>query len=254
MRLIILSLFSLLLACTTAPSYNSTVYAYVDQREINSAPLQHIMIAPVNHGKPSRHYLSLHEEKIDRLLAQYLEKSGLDVIDNTTFRQVWQAAESHSGSLFNSITGEPTSAHDSAMHEALQAAFDANPRLDAVLFTDLIETPQQYQLAAKRFAEWHGVRRKVKMEGVGRGIFEEFNWNETVDAISLSVYLVDRAGSVIFHSIGGIQIAQAVAVQNKSAEFRRRKDLLTDRDEIREAIQLALHPVIPMNNYPARQP
>lgn len=251
MRLIVncLAVF-VLWGCSTTPQDNNTAYNYIDNRNIASAELPgQVMIAPVNFGKPSRHYLTLHEEKTDRQVSQYLSDNGYTLADNRPFERHWLNARQKYGVLTNPITGEKNQAYDDAMQETLSAVFAANPTLQAVVFTDLTETPIHYQLASKRFARWHGVQRKVKTEGVGRGAYQ-FNWNETVDAISLAVHVVNRQQQLLFHSVGGIQVAQAIFIQNKTAELRRRHDLLVDKKELVEGIRLAFHPLIRMHGYP----
>lgn len=242
-----------LLFCLAACSatYNATIYPYIDKRQAASPALHNVMLASVNLGIPSRHYLASHEEAIDEQLQAYLKKHDYTVQGNKGFQQQWKNAEQRYGTLFNPATGQQTAAHTQALQDVLQAVFTNHPTLDAIIFTDLIETPVYYQSASRRFAEWHGVHRSVKVEGIGTGVNDSFNWAEPVDAISIAVSVFDRQQNLVFHSVGGIQVVQALFIGNNTAEFRRRNDLLINNKEIMEGIELALHPLIPMDDYPA---
>ena len=140
---------------------------------------------------------------------------------------------------------------DIALKESINKVFDQNPSLDAVIFTELISIKTTYQNNATRTAQWHGVTRKVKVQGLGEGVNDSFNWSQPVDAISVSIYVFNRDQNLILHSIGGIQVAQALELQNKRAIFKRRKDLLINEEEILEGVSLALYPLISMKNYPS---
>lgn len=236
-------------ACST--SYNATLYPFQDNRgQFASGKIQHVMIATSNYGLPSRHYLTRYESAIDEHVQTYLKKHGFTVHGNKSFEQQWKYAQERLGPVFNATTGQKTQVYDEAIKSAASQVFANNPTLEAIIFTDLIETPVQYQMASQRYADWHGVRRRVKMEGIGDGVPEHFDWSEKLDAISLSITVLNRNLDMIFHSIGGIQVAQALVLGNNSANFRRRNDLLVNTNEINEAIALSLHPFIPMKNYP----
>lgn len=241
-----------LLGCSSNLSKN-TLYPYIDNRvNADQVELSQVMIASVNLGVPSRHYLGKHADNIDRLVENYLKKHGIRVAGNKPFEQQWNNAEARYGALYNTITGELTSNHPKALEDTLTALFNNNPNLDAIIFTDLIETRLQYQQAAQRYAEWHGVQRRLKVEGVGEGIPTTFDWSYPVEGISIAIAIYNREHQLLFHSIGGIQVAQAIVLGNTTAEFRRRRDLLTNEKEILEGIQLAFHPFIKMKKYPKK--
>ena len=247
-------LISLLTLAACSTSYNATLYPYQDNRsQFAKSSLQHLMIASSNYGLPSRHYLTRFESTTDEYVQAYLKKHGKMVHGNKSFEQQWKNAQDRFGPVFNATTGQKTQVYDEALAYAASQVFANNPSLEAIIFTDLIETPVQYQLASKRYADWHGVRRRVKLEGIGEGIPENFDWSEKLDGISLGITIINRELNVVFHSVGGIQVAQALMLGNNTAHFKRRNDLFNNANEINEAIALAFHPFITMKNYPSQQ-
>lgn len=212
------------------------------------------MIAPINFGVPSRLYLQSHKQTTDQYVMQYLKKHHVHVYSNKPFEQLWHNAEAEFGLLFNRTTGKNTLAHQQAFTKTLQTLFDNNPRLDAIVFTDLIEVPLSYQQSLQRKAEWHGVERRIKIEGIGEGTGMSFTLeqgaDQEIDALSLMITVIDRQQQMIFQSIGGIQIAQALVAGNKGSSLNRRRDLLNSKKEITHAIKIAFHPFFEMKGYP----
>ena len=211
------------------------------------------MIAPINYSVPSRHYLIKYEDDIDNYVKEYLTESGFKVVSNKSFRSIWKKTVAQHGDMYNPSTGRMTPAFEQALDSALNKVFSLQPGLDAVLFTDLVEEQLIYSKGSKKSAEWSGVRRKIKIEGIDNDITDEFNWNKLVDGISLVTKLVNRNNDLLLHNKGGIQVAQAVEIHNKTGRFKRRNDLLQNEDEIMEGIQLALHPFVEMKGYPLKE-
>ena len=208
------------------------------------------MLAPINYGKPSRYYLQQEQERIDDSVIAYLMANDFNVISARVFQQQWKKVQRKYGAMYDPTTGKQTAAYLPALTETLTAVFESNPDLDAIIFTDLIEVDVQYSNASSRSAQWLGVKRKLKVQGIGNGITGEINWAQKVDGISIATYVFNRDRQRIFHSAGGIQIAQALDLNNNSGRFTRRRDLLTDEDEVNEGIALAFHPFIFMPQYP----
>lgn len=214
------------------------------------------MIAPMNYGIPSRQYLQNHQQTIDEYVVGHLKKHQLYVYSNKPFEQLWRHAETEFGALYNRITGQKTLAYQQAFQQTLETLFTNNPQLDAIIFIDLIETPLPYQRTLQRKAEWHGVERRIKIEGITEGT--GMSWTleqgtiQEIDAISLQITVIDRQQRLIFQSAGGIQIAQALAAGTKSSNLQRRRDLLRSDKEIHHAIQIAFHPFIEMKGYPKK--
>lgn len=244
-------LCSLTIAACSSIKSPDTLYPFVDHRaKLNSPDIKRVMLATVNYGLPSRQYLQSHEQNIDEYIAQYLKKQQLHVYSSKPFEQLWRQAENEHGTLYNRTTGQNTQAHQLAYQQTLTTLFANNPNIDAIIFTDLIEIPIRYQYATQRNAEWHGVQRRIKVEGLGEGAPIDFNLAQEIDAISLAITVVDRQQRIIFKSIGGIQVAQALVLGNKTTSFQKRRDLLSSKKDIQQAIEIAFHPLIKMKGYP----
>lgn len=212
------------------------------------------MLAPINFDVPSRRYLQSHKATVDAYIIDYLKKHQYTVYNNKPFEQLWQQAEATFGVLFNRTTGRNTRAHQQAFEHALNTLFDNNPQLDAIVFADLIEVPLSYQNALQRKAEWHGVEKRIKVEGIGEGTGMSFTLEQgpeqDIEALSLMITVVDKQQRVVFQSVGGIQIVQALAASNKGSSLKRRRDLLNSEKDINHAIKIAFHPLIAMKGYP----
>lgn len=249
-RTVFLGLFTLAMMACSFNDYNTTTYAYQFNPALASKPIKQIMILPINFDRPSRHYLQRYESAIDESVKAYLIKAGYKILPDKSFESLWKKAQLEFGSIYNPTTGEMTAGFKPALENTLAMLFRQNPNLDAVLFTDLLETSVQYKNGSKRIAEWHGARRKIKVEGIDDSLTDEFNWSQSVDAISIGIHVFNRDQQLLQHSIGGIQIAQALVMNNKTGRFSRRNDLLVNEDEINEGVALALHPLISMKHYP----
>ncbi len=235
-------------------NYNPSVYDYHFQEQLaDKQNIQTIMLAPINFNTPSRHYLTKHQEHIDNRVKDYLHKSGYKTVSNKIFRSLWKKTITRHGDLYNPTTGKMSSAYLPALEDTLQKIFTNNPKLDAILFTDLIEESLVYSKGSKKSAQWSGVRRKVKVEGIGNGLTDEFDWDKMIDGITIVTNMVNRNNELVLHNQGGIQIAQAIELHNNNGRFKRRNDLLNNEKEIMEGIQLALHPFIIMKGYPLKE-
>lgn len=239
---------AVIVACSSL-NYKPTAYPYqIDQAAIKKQPINNVMVASINAGKPSRHYLQRHESFVDTRLSEYLEQHDIRLSSSRLFDFYWGKYKNQYGNLTSA--GRVTAGFKKAKQATLDDIFTQYPKLDAVIFTDLLETPVRYSNQDNRTAQWHGVMRQVKVEGIGEGFTTDFNWMKDVSGISIMVTIVNRQQEQVFQSIGGIQIAEALKIQNKSASFSRRHDLLRSNKEIDEGVKLALHPFIYWDGHP----
>ena len=242
---------AVILSACSSQNYNPTVYSYTfnealaKQENINT-----VMIAPINFDKPSRYYLNKNSAKIDAVMKEYLTENGIKTRSTRLFERQWKKQLREYGDFIQPSTGLYNRHFKPALQQTLTKVFDQDPSLQAVIFTDIISTQTLYHNSSTRMAQWHGVERKLKVQGLGEGVSDSFNWAQPVDAISISVYIFNRQQELILHNVGGIQVAQALELQNSRAKFKRRKDLLNNEQEILEAVALSMHPLITMKNYP----
>ena len=254
LRFAIISLFTLgaavsMISCSNTSS-PATLYHYNYSPEHLSNLPKTVIIADINFGAPSRHYLQAHESHIDQSFKQYLNKEGYAILSSQILDRIWQKHTKYAGSLYNSSTGQQTANFKKALNLSLSELFIKQPTLTAVIFTDLIESSILFGNIHNRIAQWDGAKRKIKLKGIGSGSIEGSDWLRAIDGISIRTTIIDRNLQVALLNQGAIQVAQALVVHNKNAHFSRRKDLLNNTKEINSGIALSLHPFITMKNYP----
>lgn len=253
MKVFVACLVVLLYACSSQV-VNPTVYSYqYDEASAYPEKTQKVLIAPINYLKPSRYFVDKHSDGIDLKMADYFSVHGYKVRSSHGFERQWKKMQREYGTLLDESTGKYTKNFPVALATTMDKVFASDPKLQYIIFTDLILTPATYNHNATRMAQWHGVTRKVKVQGLGNGVKEDFDWSKKLDAISLSVHVINREGQLVLHNVGGIQIAQALEIQNNTGKFKRRKDLLRNEKEIDEAIKLSVHPLIVMKKYPVAE-
>lgn len=240
-----------IVACSSN-NYNPTAYSFDYSSDLTRNNAIHtVMIAPINFDKPSRYFINKNASSIDTQVKRYLEQHGYTIRSSRNFDNRWKKITREYGNMYDDSRGQHTSAFKPALTETMDYLFASDPKLDAIIFTDLILSPVHYTQGSSKSAQWHGVTRKLKVQGLGSGASEDFDWSKAVDGISLASYVFNREQKLVLHSVGGIQIAQALDLQNNQARFKRRRDILSNDNEIQEAIALALHPLVPMKNYPS---
>jgi len=245
-------LATVLLACSSM-EYNPTVIEYhINEAVVRDKGFRQVMIAPINVGKPSRIYLDKGDARVDRYVEDYLKQNGFEVVSNRPFESRWQQAQRKYGQVYDPSTGKFSRYYQSALAETLQQVFDGLPNLDAIVFTDLVEREIMFTDGMQHLARWDGVNRKLKLEGTGEGVPNDFNWQQNVDAVSLAINVYDRKLVNVFQSAGGLEVTDALNL--RASKFVRRSDVLENETNIEEGIQLAFHPFIVMDDYPGKKP
>jgi hypothetical protein len=230
-----------------------TVYPYqIDESILADKDFKTFIIASHNLGKPTRQHLRGAEEKIDKYVVKYLKKHGYKVLDDRIYAQALSAAEATYGDPYDPTTGKLDM---QKKQQVLSAVFgqlkESQPALDGVVFTDLIAREVYFSSGQKRVARWDGVSRAPLIQGAGSGVSLDFNWAQPVDAASLAIYIFTIEGKNVFSSIGGMSLTDALDTRG-TAKFVRARNVLSNKDQINEGIELALHPLVPMKNYPGK--
>lgn len=247
----IFRLILILLVAQWAYAGNDTVYPYqIDESILDNPEFDTVLIATHNLGKPSRQYLQEHEDNIDEYVTKYLKKKDFEVIDNLIYKEALSAAESVYGDPYDPSTGKIDMARkQQVLADVFRQLREKEPELDAVIFTELIDRQVYFTTGLKHVARWDGVTRKPLMQGPGQGVPVDFNWAQGVDAVSLGIYVFSIEGKRVFMGIGGLSLTEAIDTKG-TPRFKRYRSVLSNKSQIKEGVEIAFHPLIPMKGYP----
>ena len=233
---------SFIVACGTN-NYKPNSYDYqLNKEALQKETIKSVLIADINYLQPSRRYLNKKADFVDAQLEQFLLNRNVKVISNRVFTRQWDKKKTRFGNTYDANTGQQTSHFTSALTATLEQVFTSRPQLDAIIFTDLLSVSIEDAQSSMRTVQWHGVSRKVKVQGLGDGNEANIDWIKSINGISLAVHIINREQQQVLENVGGIQVAQTLNLQNKFTKLKRRKDLLQNENEIEEGIQLALQP------------
>jgi hypothetical protein len=123
-------------------------------------------------------------------------------------------------------------------------------KLDAFIFTDIIEREVSFSGGMKHLARWDGVTRKPSLQGPGSGVSGGFDWAVQASVTSLQITVYNMELQPLFMSQGGLDATDAIDTRSSVGRFVRRKNILENDNHISEGIKLALHPFIEMDNWP----
>ena len=252
-HLLTASLACLMLACSSTPTYNATVFPYeIDQARVDRDDIKTVVIAHVNVGLPSRTYLEKEAPRIDASVSAYLKKNGFKVLPQREFEQRWNTAVR--------IYGNPTDPTSGKVNMKTFVQIMNNVRddmrstgLDAFIFTDLVELQASFSGGLQHLARWDGVTRKPALQGPGTGVSADFDWAMLVDVASIQISIYDMDLKRVFASRGGIDATQAIDSRSSSGRYVRRRETLENEDYVQEGIELAFYPFIDSENWPGKR-
>ena len=254
-RIALLSITLLTAACASGPQDNPTAFPYEIEREkLEAADISRVIVAHVNLGGPSRRYLQQHEARIDKLVENYLEEQGYRVVPARDFEQLWRRTERIYGNPFDPTTGRVNQKTFARILIQVRDELQKSQRVDAIIFTDIVEREILFSGGLKRITRWDGVSRKPTLQGPGDGVSADFDWNRPAKAASLWVSIYDMELQRLFTSIGGMDTTEAIDTRSSAGRFVRRRSILENRKHIQEGIELAFHPFIDMEDYPGPEP
>jgi hypothetical protein len=235
--------------------YNDTTHIADIEDRARAPEMKKLVLATVNFSKPSRVYMQDFEPKIDNMLIEYMERQGYTFLPPHVFANAWNTAIRQTGDSYDPSTGRfKTDTHMKALALTLDY-IKQNSDAAGILFTDLLEYEVAYMDGNKHNAKWHGVTRRFKKMGVGNNVPADFDWGRPSAVASLWVNIFDvEAMQRIFSGVGGIDSMEAINMKLSEPRFTRNKKLFDNNDNIEEGIQLALHPLINMPNWPGIKP
>lgn len=221
----------------------------IDAEAIQAANIKRVVIADVNLGSPSRKYLQKREGDVDAIVAEAFERNGWEVVSPREFTQRWRNAVSMHGDPVDPTTGRVNSRTFSRIINTIKDQMMESSNIDALVFTDLLEKDVYFAQGVNRVARWDGVTRKPPTQGGGQGVSVNFNWSVPVAATTVRISIFNSDLERMFVGEGGIALNEAVDTRSGTG-FVRRREILGNETHIREGVALALHPLMPMKNWP----
>jgi hypothetical protein len=250
--LLIAGLGCLLLACSSSPTYNATVFPYeIDQARLDKADIKTVVLAHVNLGVPSRNYLEKEAPRIDAFVTAYLKENGFKVLPQRDFEQRWNTAVRSYGNPVDPTTGKVNMKTFALIMNTVRDEM-RDTGLDAFIFTDLVELQTSFSGGLQHVARWDGVSRKPSMQGPGDGVSADFDWSMLLDVASLQVSIYDIELKRVFASRGGLDATQAIDSRSSKGRYIRRREILENETNIQEGIELAFYPFINSENWPGK--
>ena len=253
-RLVIATtLVTLLVACgsaTVGGGYNVTTPSNIfDEALFSQLDSKVVVIANVNLGGPSRNYLKKRELFVDQRLEEYLESAGFAVGPQREFAQRWSNAILIYGDPVDPTTGRVNQKSFIQIVQAVRDQLREQTDIDSIIFTDIIEKDIYYEQGMNRITRFDGVTRKPAIQGAGSGVTSEFDWSRAVAAASIRIAWFNMDLARVFSGEGGMEVTDAVDTRSGTA-FVRRRDVLENENHIDEGLAIAMHPAIPMKNWP----
>jgi len=250
----LLALCMLLAACSSTPTYNPTTFPFqLDQARLDAHPIKTVVIAHVNLGVQSRNYLDKEAPRIDSQVASYLKENGFKVLPQRDFEQHWNAAVRAYGNPVDPTSGKLNRKTFALIMTRVRDEMAKSTKLDAFIFTDLVELEASFSEGLKHAARWDGVTRTPSLQGPGEGVSTEFDWNTLAAVVSLQVSIYNIDLEPVFSSRGGIEATDAIDSRSSTGRYVRRRNVLENETYITEGIRLAFHPFIAMEDWPGKR-
>lgn len=250
-RLLLLVSAAVLTACASGPSYNPTTFPYeINQERMAGTELKTVVIPHVNLGTPSRNYLEKEAARIDGMVSTYLKDNGFKVIPQREFKQHWNTAVRAFGDPVDPTSGKMNMRTFGQIMHSVRDEMLKKHKLDAFVFTDLVELETSFSGGLKHIARWDGVNRKPSLQGPGNSVSADFDWNKPAAVASLQVAIFDMELQRLFFSRGGMEATEAIDSRSSQGNFTRRRNILENENQVMEGIQLAFHPLIEMKDWP----
>lgn len=247
-------LSTLLLACSSTPTYNPTTFPFtINQARLDAHPIKTVVIAHVNLGVQSRKYLDKEAPRIDAQVASYLKENGFKVLPQRDFEQHWNAAVRAYGNPVDPTSGKLNRKTFALIMTQVRDEMAKSTKLDAFIFTDLVELEVAFSEGLKHVARWDGVTRTPTLQGPGDGVSTEFDWNALAAVVSLQVSIYDMELEPVFSSRGGIEATDAIDSRSSAGRYVRRHNILENETNVLEGIRLAFYPFIKMEDWPGKR-
>lgn len=252
MRIILTFLTLLIVSCATQTIDIDTLYPYEYNESLAAQKnIKNVIVAPVSLGVPAPGYLEFKERQIRKMVADYLSDKGFNVLPDYQFENAWLQASRSYGDVYDPSTGRIDAKAWRAAMVTVGQRLREQTKADAVVFADLFTHDAQHSSGFSHYARFYGVARKPVLKGGATTLPSDFNWSETVKAVSLmvTIYTVDMER--VFTSRGGLDTLDEIDSRRATPSFIRRKKFLNSENFVEEGIKLAFHPFIKLKDYPS---
>ena len=250
-RLTVLLTLTVVVACSSTPTYNPTTFPHqVNQELLDATPIKTVVIAHVNLNGITRNYLEKEAPRIDAKVTNYLRENGFKVLSQREFQQHWNSAERAFGNPVDPTSGKVNMKTFAQIMHNVRDQMAKTSDLDAFIFTDLVELEVSFSGGLKHLARWDGVTRKPGLQGPGNAVSADFDWNMQAAVASIQVTIYDTELRALFSGRGGMDATEAIDTRSSAGRFIRRRNILENDNYVMEGIQLAFHPFIVMEDWP----
>ena len=248
---VFVGLAALLLACGSTPTYNPTTFPFdINEERVAQDNIKTVIIPHVNLSGRSRNYLEKEAPRIDGYVSSYLKENGYKVLPQRQFKQHWNTAVRAYGDPVDPTSGKINMKTFAQIMHSVRDQLVSESKLDAFIFTDLIEFEVSFSGGLKHLARWDGVSRKPSLQGPGSGVSADFDWSMPAAVASLQISIYDMELKAVFVGRGGLDATEAIDTRSSKGRFIRRRSILENTDNVGEGIQLAFHPFIVMEQWP----
>ena len=229
---------------------NDTVYPYMlNQQALGEKPIKTVVIVEQNLGAPSKSYLQPYEPSIDKVMAELLTEAGFTVLANDAFSSAWRNAVRKHGQPYDNYSSQLNkSSLRRVLYDCL-AALKEEGGVDAIIFTDLVERNVRFVPKQRTVARWDGVSRELRTRGRAQPPLD-FDWAQTVPAISIHTVVYSVDGKTLFKSMGGLEVSRELDTKKSSGRYVRREHMLNNAGHLKQGVALSLHPLVPIDHYP----
>lgn len=234
---------------------NDSAFPYqYNQQLATEKPIKRIILASSSFGRPPLVHLQKGDKRVKRYVKNYLENHGYQILPSYQFDNAWKQSVRTFGHPFDPSTGKIDSVTWQQVMINTAKTLRQQSNADAIVFADVIEHEAQHNTGIQHLARFNGVSRKPVLKRSGSdGVPIDFDWNQRVRAVSLSVRVFTMNLENILFNNAGIDMTQYIDTKRSTPAFARRKDILKNESYIEGAIEIAFHPLIPMKYYPGEE-
>jgi hypothetical protein len=211
-----------------------------------SNEIKSVIISPLDMIRERPNNMSVQQiDKIDSMIAQYLEQNGIHVFSDSSLVSAWENETKKIGGFFDQTTGELIGSKiNTCLTKSVTQVRQKIP-VDGTVLTQFIA--RSAQLAGDR-VYWDGCSRKLF--DPNKNFISEGSFSGKIDALSLQVMIFDRDNQLVFQNIGGIEFPYILSDPDDTKEFVWKDSLTFNPVDAFESICLVFHPFIKWAKYP----